>query len=127
MFYTFIHPVLLFSICLFCTFTNSLTASAHVQNYTHTETCKASYYQGVNKMANGQYMRSGHFTAAHRFAPLGAIYLVTNLDNHKQVRVTITDRGPYIRGRCIDLSRSAFAHIGKLNTGVIHVRITRVE
>jgi len=127
MFRTFKLSTLLYCLCLFYTLVNPLTASAYVQNYTHAEQCKASYYSGVNKMANGQYMRSGHFTAAHKFAPLGSVYLVTNLDNHKQVRVTITDRGPFIEGRCIDLSKSAFEHIGKLSTGVIRVRITRVE
>ncbi len=127
MFRNFKLSTLLLVIFIFSTFVNPLNASAYVQNYTHAEECKASYYNSVNKMANGQYMRSGHFTAAHKFAPMGSVYLVTNLDNHKQVRVTITDRGPFIEGRCIDLSKSAFEHIGKLSTGVIRVRITRVE
>lgn len=119
--------ILLFLVGLFCTIISSLKALAYVKNYTHTEVCKASHYFGVNKMANGQYMRSGQFTAAHKFAPLGAVYLVTNLDNKKQVRVTVTDRGPYVGGRCIDLSTSAFSHISKLSMGVIRVKITRVE
>lgn len=92
-----------------------------------SETCVASYYFLPTKMANGNYMYSGAFTAAHRSAPFGAVYLVTNLKNKKQVKVTITDRGPYIKGRCIDLSKSAFKVISKLEYGTAHVRIVRVK
>ena len=96
-------------------------------NVPYSETCKASYYFSTNKMANGQYMKSGQFTAAHRFAPFGTVYRVTNKSNGKQVVVTITDRGPFIPSRCIDLSRSAFAHISNPSIGVINVKITKIK
>jgi rare lipoprotein A len=121
------HFIFLLIICLFCAVISPLESLAYVKNYTHTQVCSASWYQSGNKMSNGQYMRSGHFTAAHPFAPLGSVYLVTNLNNKKQVRVTITDRGPFIGGRCIDISKSAFSHIGKLSMGVIRVRLIRIE
>jgi len=72
-------------------------------------------------------MRAGQLTMAHPFAPLGSVYLVTNLNNHKQVRVTVTDRGPFVGGRCVDLSKAAFGAISKLSVGVLPVRIVRVQ
>jgi rare lipoprotein A len=51
-------------------------------------------------------------TAAHKTLPLGTMLLVTNLENGKSVKVKVNDRGPFIKGRIIDLSRSSFAKIG---------------
>ncbi|HUH07492.1 MAG TPA: septal ring lytic transglycosylase RlpA family protein [Egibacteraceae bacterium] len=63
------------------------------------------------------------FTAAHRTLPKGTIVTVTNTSNGRSVQVTINDRGPYVAGRIIDLSKEAFAEIGSLSRGVINVRI----
>lgn len=62
-------------------------------------------------------------TAAHRTLPMGTVVRVTNLGNGKQVTVTIRDRGPYIDGRIIDLSQSAFSEIAPTSSGVINVKI----
>jgi uncharacterized protein YabE (DUF348 family) len=64
------------------------------------------------------------FTAAHRTLPKGTMVTVTNLANDKSVRVRINDRGPFIRGRIIDLNRPAFAALATPLEGVIDVRIT---
>jgi hypothetical protein len=76
------------------------------------------------KTASGERFNSQEMTAAHRTLPLGSHVTVTNLDNGKSVRVRINDRGPYIRGRSIDLSRGAARRIGLEKRGVGRVRIT---
>ena len=65
-------------------------------------------------------------TAAHPTAPLGSHLLVTSEETRRSVIVTVNDRGPYARGRVIDLSRAAAIRIGMLRTGVAHVRIEPV-
>ncbi|MCD9497097.1 septal ring lytic transglycosylase RlpA family protein [Photobacterium carnosum] len=85
---------------------------------------KASYYANMfqgRKTANGQIFDQGKLTAAHRTLSFGTKVKVTNINNHKSVIVTINDRGPFIRGRIIDLSSSAFKAIGNPRTGVLNV------
>lgn len=72
--------------------------------------------------ASGERYDGGALTAAHRTLPLGTVVRVTNLDNHKTVRVRINDRGPHVPGRIIDLSSSAAAALGMSN-GVVRVRL----
>lgn len=62
-------------------------------------------------------------TAAHRTLPKGTVVTVTNLANGKSVNVVIRDRGPYVKGRIIDLSDNAFSRIASLGTGVVRVKI----
>jgi rare lipoprotein A (peptidoglycan hydrolase) len=85
---------------------------------------KASYYgRGFagRKTASGAIFYPDRLTAAHRFLPLGTKVRVTNLHNGQSVLVTINDRGPYIRGRHIDLSLGAARAIGMLGRGVAEV------
>jgi len=72
--------------------------------------------------ADGSRYNMYEFTAAHKTLPFGTRLLVTNLNNGRSVKVTITDRGPFIEGRIIDLSFSAAQAIGLLQTGVAPVR-----
>ncbi|PSV20862.1 septal ring lytic transglycosylase RlpA family lipoprotein [Photobacterium leiognathi subsp. mandapamensis] len=92
----------------------------------HGEVGKASYYadkyQG-RKTASGQRYDKNKRTAAHRTLPFGTRVKVTNLANNKSVIVTINDRGPYSKGRVIDLSRSAFSAIGKTSSGILKVKV----
>ncbi len=60
-------------------------------------------------------------TAAHKTLPLGSMVKVTNPATGKTVTVRINDRGPYIGGRCLDLSQAAFAAIGNTGSGVMTV------
>ena len=87
---------------------------------------KASYYammhQG-NKTANGERFNQSAFTAAHRTLPFGTRVRVTNLRNDKSVVVRINDRGPFVRGRIIDLSQAAFKKIGSLKQGLLEVKV----
>lgn len=62
-------------------------------------------------------------TAAHKTLPLGSKARVTNLENGNSVEVTINDRGPFVAGRIIDLSRAAAAEIGIIESGVAPVKV----
>ncbi|SMY33607.1 RlpA-like protein precursor [Photobacterium malacitanum] len=87
---------------------------------------KASFYANMfqgRKTANGQIFDQGKLTAAHRTLPFGTRVKVTNVSNNKSVIVTINDRGPFIRGRMIDLSSSAFKAIGNTRSGVLNVKM----
>lgn len=88
------------------------------------ESGKASYYAmkyQFRTTASGE--RYNHFssTAAHRTLPFGTKVRVTNIANNKSVVVKINDRGPFVDGRIIDLSRSAFDEIADLDLGIIEV------
>src|SRR5687768_7849778 len=73
--------------------------------------------------ANGESFDQWALTAAHPTLPLGSYVDVTNVDNGQQVRVRVNDRGPYIGGRVLDLSRGAAQRIGQLGAGLFHVRV----
>jgi len=96
----------------------------------HIGSGKASYYgsQHHNKRtASGERFDQGSLTAAHRTLPFGTRVKVINTRNGKSVIVRINDRGPFVRGRIIDLSKSAFERIGSTRSGVIPVRLEKVE
>ncbi len=91
-----------------------------------TKTGKASYYSdnlSGKKTANGEKYKPTELTAAHKKLPFGTKVKVTNLSNGKTVTVRINDRGPYVAGRIIDLSKAAAKEIGMLNSGVAKVKI----
>jgi len=91
-----------------------------------TETGKASYYgdEFVHRpMANGKKFSQHKLTAAHKTLPLGTKVTVINLQNHHRVKVHITDRGPFVAGRIIDLSKKAARRIDMVNDGVVPVEI----
>ncbi len=73
--------------------------------------------------ASGEPFNMYAMTAAHRTLPLGTIVMVTNLDNGKKAKVTINDRGPFVRGRIIDLSYGAAKRLDMVDDGVAMVRI----
>ena len=75
------------------------------------------------KTASGVIFNQAEFTAAHRNLPLGSRVRVTNLENEKHVEVEINDRGPFVPGRIIDLSRAAARALGMLEDGVTPVRV----
>lgn len=84
-------------------------------------TCKASYYWQGQKTANGEQFNPNDLTAAHKSLPFNSRVRVTNPANGKSVTVRINDRGPYIAGRCLDLSKAAMEAIGGTGAGVITV------
>jgi rare lipoprotein A len=85
----------------------------------------ASWYSlPSNVTASGERMDPNELTAAHRSLPFGTRVLVENLNNGRSVVVRINDRGPFIGGRIIDLSKAAAESIGMLGAGTAQVRIT---
>jgi rare lipoprotein A len=90
----------------------------------------ASFYGGDfhgRKTANGEIYDMYTMTAAHRALPFNTRVLVTNLDNGKEVEVRINDRGPFIKGRIIDLSYGAARKIGMVGPGTARVRLEVME
>lgn len=77
--------------------------------------------------ASGARMDATRLAAAHRTLPFGTIVRVENLANGQTVDVVINDRGPFIQGRVIDLTRAAAERINMINAGVVPVRLTIVH
>jgi rare lipoprotein A (peptidoglycan hydrolase) len=93
---------------------------------THTLQGIASWYGYPHHgqiTAGGQRFDMNEFTAAHRTLPMGTRVRVTNLSNGRAVIVTITDRGPFVRGRVIDLSFAAAREIGMIGPGTAPVQL----
>ena len=91
----------------------------------------ASWYGGDDGFegkptASGEIYDSSKLTAAHRDLPLGTVVDVTSLDNGRVARVRINDRGPFVRGRIVDLSHAAAQEIQMIGPGVARVRIVVV-
>ena len=76
--------------------------------------------------ANGELFDMEALTAAHRTLPLGSVVRVVNLANGKHLHVRITDRGPYVNNRILDLSRGAAARLGMMEGGLSVVRVQLV-
>jgi rare lipoprotein A len=86
----------------------------------------ASFYGG-GETASGEIAGARGFTAAHRTLPFGTNVLVTNVGNGKTVMVRITDRGPYRRGRIIDVSRAAARELDMIDRGTTMVRVVAMQ
>jgi rare lipoprotein A len=96
----------------------------------YTEEGKASYYSNKlhgRKMANGQPYHRGRLTAAHRTLPFGTKVKVTNLQTNKTVKVKITDRGPFVKGRILDLSEAAARRLNYIDAGIVPVKVKVVK
>ena len=92
-----------------CAILSGLTSAA-----TAAEQGLASYYQ---------HPRHNGLFAAHRNLPIGTAVRIVNLDNGRSAVVTIVDRGPFVRGRVIDVSAAAAAALGFRQAGLARVRI----
>lgn len=91
---------------------------------------KASFYSKRatgSRSASGQRIHHDSLTCAHKFYPFGTRLKVTNLSNDKSVIVKVIDRGPYGRGRIIDLSWAAAKEIGMIAQGVARVKVEMLE
>jgi rare lipoprotein A len=89
-----------------------------------TEIGRASWYIEKHTASGERYNRHA-FTAAHRTLPLGTRVKVTNLSNGKTATVRINDRGPYKKGRIIDLSYAAALQLGMIRKGVVKVKVEK--
>ena len=84
----------------------------------------ASFYSDRQKLASGGRFNPAAMTAAHRSLPFGTKVQVTDKHSGKKVTVTINDRGPFKKGRVIDLSRAAAHALGMGKRGVSNVHVT---
>ncbi|WP_158807237.1 septal ring lytic transglycosylase RlpA family protein [Beijerinckia sp. L45] len=89
------------------------------------QTGKASFYSGSHRTANGGFV--GAATCAHRTLPFGTRVLVTNLSSGRQAVLTVNDRGPFVRGRIVDVSRGAASTLGMIGAGTASVRVQVVS
>lgn len=99
-------------------------ASAQIQ------TGKASFYADSfegKRTASGDKYHASKFTAAHKTLPFGTVVKVTNLANKESVNVSINDRGPYVEGRVIDLSKAAAEKLNFFSQGIADVSIEVVD
>jgi rare lipoprotein A len=94
------------------------------------QTGKASFYadkfEGVST-ASGERYRHNKLTGAHKTLPFGTKVRVTNTENNQSVEVVINDRGPYVEGRIIDLSKEAAERLGFVNKGLAEVKLEVVD
>jgi len=92
----------------------------------HQERGLASWYGKKyhgRQTANGERFDMNDVSAAHRTLPFGTVVKVTNLDNGQTLKVRINDRGPFVDGRIIDLSKKAAKKLGMLEAGVVPVKL----
>jgi rare lipoprotein A len=101
---------------------STLPLDAGGATVTSSGTCGASFYDTGQLTATGENFDPEGITAAHKTLPFNTRVRVTNTANGKQVVVRINDRGPFVAGRCIDLSRGAFRQIASLSAGVLTVK-----
>lgn len=95
----------------------------------YSKTGMASYYADKfegRKTASGEIYKRSKLTAAHRSLPFGTKLKVTNIKNGKSVIVRVNDRGPFVKGRIIDLSKKAASEIGLIKMGVAKVKVEQV-
>ncbi len=88
----------------------------------HAESGMAAFYGG-GRTASGEVAGPAGYTAAHRTLPFGTMVLVTNVGNGRSVIVRINDRGPYGRGRIIDVSRAAARELDMIDSGTTMVSL----
>ena len=92
----------------------------------YSGSCEASNYWDPQPVASGGMFNPWAMTTAHKTLPFGTRLKVTNVANGKSVIVTVNDRGPYVGGRCLDLSKGAFLKIASESAGVAQVTYVQV-
>jgi rare lipoprotein A len=126
-----IHRYLLFCTCGFLLISSCAPKRAHIRYEDRSDVGMvqygvASWYGGKfhgNPTASGEIYDMYHLTAAHKTLPLGTHVMVTNLENNRSVEVKINDRGPFVKGRIIDLSYAGARSIDMMEKGTARVRV----
>jgi rare lipoprotein A len=94
------------------------------------QTGKASFYadkfEGVQTASGEKYKRK-KLTGAHKTLPFGTKVRITNLQNNQTVEILINDRGPYVEGRIVDVSKAAAEKLGFINQGIAEVRLEVID
>ena len=102
---------------------------ASLVDYIDKGTMRASWYGPKfhgRKTANGELFDQMAYTAAHKRLRFGTLLRITNPRNHKSVVVRINDRGPYIAGRQLDLSKAAAMDLGMIKRGVLKLKVEEI-
>ncbi|WP_144212442.1 septal ring lytic transglycosylase RlpA family protein [Shewanella donghaensis] len=119
--------VLLLAMLSGCSSTSPIDASKTNQySKSHALVGQASWYGSQyhgRLTASGEKYNMRAYTAAHKTLPFGTIVRATNTANNKSVDVKINDRGPFVKGRVIDLSQKAFQQIASVNQGIVPIKI----
>ena len=101
-----------------------------IKKHPQTQIGIASYYGKKfhkKRTANGEVFNMYKVSAAHKSYPLGTKVRVTNLENGKSIKLVINDRGPFVKGRIIDLSYKAARKLDFVNQGTTKVRINVIR
>lgn len=110
-----------------CTAKRGLEKKSHV----YKQKAIATYYHNKfngRRTASGEKFHNNRYTAAHKTLPFGTMLRVTNLKNKKSTKVKVNDRGPFTKGRELDLSRKAFMEItDNKNHGLLEVKIEIIK
>lgn len=123
------YQIFAITVVLFLVSCTSSKTAKKIEPETHygqTQQGVASWYGKPfhgRRMANGQRFDMNKLTAAHRRLPFGTRVEVTNLQNNQKVVVTITDRGPFIKNRILDVSRQAAQQLGFIGAGTAHIEM----
>ena len=101
---------------------------------TYRETGIASWYgyetyhqKGGHMTANGEVFHPNGLNAAHKYLPLPTYVRVTNLENHRHIILRVNDRGPFVKGRIIDLSAGAAKQLGYYEKGTARVLVEAIQ
>lgn len=108
----------------------TVTADRSLVEFVDKGSMKASWYgPGFHgrKTANGEVYDQMSFTAAHKSLKFGTLLKITNLKNNKSVVVRINDRGPYVDGRDLDLSKAAALELGMVRKGVAKIKVEEIK
>lgn len=108
----------------------TITADRSLVEFVDKGNMKASWYgPGFHgrKTANGEVYDQNSFTAAHKSLKFGTLLKITNLKNNKSVVIRINDRGPYIHGRDLDLSKAAASELGMVRKGVAKLKVEEIK
>jgi rare lipoprotein A len=118
---------------IFSIITISLQGCSNINNIfnspplVESHTTKASWYEQGYKTASGARFNPKSLTAAHREYPFCTLVKITNLDNNKEVVAMINDRGPFVKGRDLDVSRQVAIELNFIKKGVTTVTYHKIK
>jgi rare lipoprotein A len=107
--------------------TSPQVAAKRAPQATDSSNGLASFYSRDPRTASGEKFDAQELTAAHRTLPFGTRVRVTDVATGQSVTVRVNDRGPFVRGRVVDLSHNAADQLGIVNRGVAKVKLEVVE
>ena len=127
------QKLILAAVCLgaaSCSSSKQIHEASNGPRWQHYQTGVASWYgsqRSRERLANGGRYCATQFAAAHRKLPFGSQVRVTNLNNGRSCVVVVNDRGPFIRGRVVDVTWIAARELGLLTSGVAKVKLELPE